>query len=341
MRRMNKAHLPRLGIRLHGGVAPLACVELAKTAEASGFTSLWFAENPFQRGVLPAVSACAMATRTIGVGIGVVNPYNRHPSLIAMEFGALDELSQGRALLGIGSGIGAMIERMGLSYDRPVSAVRDAIHIVRALLRGDTVTYRGRVFSVDDAALGFRPPRPDLPIYMAAMGDRSVRVCGEIADGLMVSNMTPAAFTERIVGIVGAAASRAGRRMPEVVQYVPCVARSDGAAAREVVKTAIAEMLTSFWPASGQWTSVKEAVVAESGIARDEFAAALDRLRRREPANAVLDERFVDGFAIAGTAEDCLRQAARYRRVGVTELVLTMAGPQASADIAYLGGSCP
>ena len=85
------ADLPKLSVRLHGGIDPRRCIDLAVVADANGFDSVWFAENPFNRGVLPAASACAAATRRLRIGIGVFNPYNRHPTLIAMEIGALEE----------------------------------------------------------------------------------------------------------------------------------------------------------------------------------------------------------------------------------------------------------
>ena len=88
-------NMTNVGLRLHGGLDPHRCVELAKAVEANNFASVWFAENPFERGVLPTAAACAVATRRIRIGIGVWNPFNRHPSLIAMEIGALDELAQG------------------------------------------------------------------------------------------------------------------------------------------------------------------------------------------------------------------------------------------------------
>src|SRR5207302_4696929 len=135
------------------------------------------------RGALPAASACAAATTTIGIGIGVFNPYNRHPTLMAMEIGALDELAQGRVRLGIGSGIAAATERMGLSPDRPLAAVRDAFTIVRALLRGEEVTYAGRLFSAQRAKLEFKPLRSDVPVLMAARGEQALALCGRIADG--------------------------------------------------------------------------------------------------------------------------------------------------------------
>jgi 5,10-methylenetetrahydromethanopterin reductase len=330
--------LPELGVRAHGDLDSRSCIAIAEAAEAHGFASLWFAENPFQRGLMPAASACAVTTRNLRIGLGIVNPYTRHPSLIAMEFAALDELAAGRARLGIGSGIGAQIARLGFAW-QPLAAMRDAIHIVRALLTGEETSYRGRVFSVDRARLRFRPASPQTPIYMAAMGDRSLALCGEVADGLIVSNLCPPGYTARAVGIVERAAAKAGRPSPRVVQYVPCVARSDRDAARGAATIAIGETLAALWPAGSEWPALRETIVAESGIPKAEFVAALDRLRRGDPPQQVLDDRFIDAFAIAGTAEECLAGAALYRRAGVTELVLTFAGSQPARDIAYLGGA--
>jgi 5,10-methylenetetrahydromethanopterin reductase len=332
------SELPELGVRAHGDLDPRSCIAIAEAAEAHGFVSLWFAENPFQRGLMPAASACAVTTRRLRIGLGIVNPYTRHPSLIAMEFAALDELAAGRARFGIGAGIGAQIARLGFEW-RPLTAMRDAIYIVRALLAGEEVSYRGRVFSVDRAKLRFRPASPRTPISMAAMGDRSLALCGEIADGLIVSNLCPPGYTERAVGIVERAAAAAGRPSPAIVQYVPCVARPDRKEARRAAVVAIGETLAALWPAGSEWPALRETIVAESGIPRAEFVAALDRLRRGDPPQRVLDDRFIDAFAIAGTAEECLARAALYRRAGVGELVLTFAGSQPAQDIAYLGGA--
>ena len=85
------SELPRIGVRLHQGLAPGQCVALAQAAEAAGFASVWFAENPFDRGVLPAVSASAALTDRVQIGIGIVSPYTHHPAQIAMEFGAASE----------------------------------------------------------------------------------------------------------------------------------------------------------------------------------------------------------------------------------------------------------
>ena len=336
--------LPRFGVRLSQALEPRRSLELAAAAEANGFASLWFAENPFHRGIVPVAGACAAMTERIGIGLGIVNFYQHHPTLIAAEFAALDELAGGRVRLGIGSGIGQRVLRLGYRW-RPLPSLEDAVAIIRPLLRGEVADHRGIVFSAEGVSLGFRPPRPDAPIYVASMGDRSLALCGRIADGLIVSNMCPPRYTERAVGIVQQSAADARRKPLDVVQYLPCVVRQDREEAWRLAKHAVGGMLATFWPTGGDdWPALRDTIVECSGIAKPEFIAVLARLRRGEPAGTVLDDRFIAAFAIAGTAEECLAQAAKYRRAGVAELVLTFGGPQPEADMAQfaavLGDRC-
>jgi 5,10-methylenetetrahydromethanopterin reductase len=287
--------------------------------------------------VLATAGACAAVTEQARIGVGVVNPYTRHPAQIAMDFAALDELSGGRAVLGIGSGIAPPIRRMGIVNDRPTAAVREAIEIVRGLLAGNSMTMSGRIFGLDDARLTFRSDRL-LPIYMAAGSDLALRACGEIADGFVISNMTPPCLTVRMIEIVAEAAAKAGRPRPRIVQYAPCAVSTDGSAARRAVKRTIGDTLTLLWPAGDEWPRRREAVVAESGIPRGEFAAALTRLRSGEEAGSVLGERFVAAFAIAGTPEECYEQAAVYRAAGVDELALSFGSAEEIALFGKSGG---
>src|SRR5262245_624691 len=301
---------------------------------------MWFAENAFSRGVLPAAAASAAATLSIGIGIGVFNPYNRHPTLIAMEIGALDELSEGRARLGIGSGIAASTERMGLRADRPIAAVRDAITIVRAMLKGEEVDYAGAVFSAHKVRLDYPARRPDMPLLMAARGEQALALCGKIADGLIISNMCPAEFTKAAVLAVRDAARQARRAMPaEVVQYIPCSVRLDRAEAYGLAKAAIGEMLSSFWSLGERVPAAKAALLRARALSESEFAAAVARLRAGERPAEALDDRFVEAFAIAGTAEEALDQARRYRAAGASELVLTFAGLRPERDMQYLANA--
>jgi 5,10-methylenetetrahydromethanopterin reductase len=310
---------PRLGIRLHGGLTPRRSVELAVAAEANGFASIWFAENPLERGALPALAACAVATTRIELGIGVWNPFLRHPAQIAMDASALDELSQGRLTLGIGSGLAAPIERLGIDDGRRLAALRDSIAIVRGLLGGERVTYRGEVFAVDDVRLAYRPARLDVSILMAARGPKALALSREIADGLMISNMCPPGFATWAAAIA---------RPTRLVQYVPCVVGADRRAAIAAIKPTLLGMLKTFWTLGQQVPAAKVSLVDHSGIPEADFTAAI-----ANPASD-LDERFVDTFAVAGTPEECRARISAYGTAGVTDLVLTFVGPDPTGDMA-------
>jgi 5,10-methylenetetrahydromethanopterin reductase len=336
--------LPKLSVRLHGGLSGAACVDQAKAAEAAGFASVWFAENLFARGILPAAAACAVATQRLGIGAGVFNPYNRHPTLIAMEIGALDELAGesmgGRVRLGIGSGVGSAVERMGMSYARPVTALGEAITIVRALLAGEEVSFAGEVFKVDGVKLDYAP-RSDIAIFMAGRGDRSLALCGERADGLLVSNMCTAPFVARSASLMREAAARAGRSGPlGVVRYMPCCVAQHRAEAIAAAKRAVGEMLPAYWRLGQRLEGAKQALTMESGITDAVFAAAAERLRTGEDAAAVLDGRFVEAFAIAGTPADCAAQVAACGKAGATELALTFSGQHHGTEMSDLTAAC-
>ena len=313
--------LPRLGVRLHGGLDPLRCVTLAAAAETNGFSSIWFAENPMERGVMAAMAACAVATHRVELGVGVWNPYLRHPAQIAMEIGALDELSGGRASLGLGSGLAAPIKRLGIDNSRPLGAMRDAFAIVRGLLAGNSVTYKGTVFSVEDAKLSYTPLRPDLPLLMAARGPRALALCGKVADGLMISNMCPPGFAAYAASIA---------RPKRLVQYAPCIVSRNGDKAVAAIKPLLVGMLKTFWTLGQRVPAAKVSLIDHSGIPERDFAAAV-----AGPADA-LDQRFVDAFSITGTPDDCRARISAYGAAGVTDLVLTFIGPDPIAEMELL-----
>jgi 5,10-methylenetetrahydromethanopterin reductase len=297
--------LPRLGMRLHGGLPPAACVALARAGEANGLASVWFAENPLERGALPALAACAAATQRIELGVGVWNPYLRHPAQIAMDIGALDELAGGRVALGIGSGLAAPIRHLGIDNRRPLGALTDCFTTVRALLAGETV---GGVTLSYTARAG-------IPLLMAARGEQALRLCGRLADGLIVSNMCPSGFARH-----AAIVSRARR----VVQYVPCSVGPDRARAVAAMKPVLAGLLRTFWGLAQRVPAARTSLVAYSGIPETDFTTG-------DP-----DARFLEAFTVTGDADDCRRRLAAYRDAGVTDLVLTFVGADPARDIAYL-----
>ena len=297
---------------------------------------MWFAENAFARGAMSALAASALATSTIRLGVGVFNPFNRHPTLIAMEMAALDELSDGRVVLGIGSGI--RLGQMGIAAPRRIAAVRDAIYIVSRLLRGETVEYEGPVFSARGVRLECPLRRAALPICMAAMGDQALDLCGRIADGLMISNLSPPAFTRRAVGIVARGAAAAGKPMPaEIVQYVTGAIDDDRHEARRRAKAVVGAILVAYCHEGRASAATQSAVRDYNGLAPEDFERIVQRLALGETAASVIDDALLDRYAVAGTVSDCLDRCDAYGDAGATELGFSFAGDQPLRDIARFG----
>src|SRR5262245_63510815 len=100
---------PSLGVAFLGEDGPARIVERARAAEAAGFGSLWFIEDYFQTGAFALAGAAAAATGRIAIGTAVVNPFTRHPALIAMETATLAGIAPGRVVLGLGTGVGRWV----------------------------------------------------------------------------------------------------------------------------------------------------------------------------------------------------------------------------------------
>jgi 5,10-methylenetetrahydromethanopterin reductase len=229
---------------------------------------------------------------------------------------------------------------MGLDPERPLAAVRDAISIVRTMLAGEEIDYTGQLFSARKVKLEYEALRPDMPLLMAARGDKALALCGELADGLMISNMCPPQFTRHAVEVMRRSAGAVGRGVPaEVVQYIPCVTRPDRGEALRIAKEAVARLLPDYWSLGQRVPSAKSALLRGRDLSEADIVAAVEGLRAGRSAAEMLDDRFLAAFALAGTAQDCLDQAQSYTEAGATELVLTFAGPQPEADMRYLGSA--
>jgi len=318
---------------------PRECVGLAQAADKAGLVGIWFAENAFARGILPVAAACALSTKNVRINAGVFNPYSRHPAMMAMEIGALDELSDGRASLTIGAGIVSATAKLGLNSEKPVPALRDAITIVRGLLRREEVDYEGPAYTAKKIRLDYRP-RPDIPVYLAGRGNLTAKLAAEAADGLVISNMCSVQFAGRLVELMRSFARAAGRSvLGHVVQYMPCVMRSDSFEALKVVKRGLGQLLPRYWTLGQTVGSAKDGLLAGTHMSEADIERASKRLRAGEDPTEVLDDSFALSFSLAGTPKECLTLAAKYKAAGVDELALTFSGPTAQEEIAAIGAA--
>src|SRR5215471_11857432 len=147
-----------LGVALMGRDLPARVRDWARAAERTGLGSAWIIEDYFHPGAYTLAAAAAAVTERLVIGLGVVNPYTRHPALIAMETAALSGVASGRVVLGLGTSNRRWIEdQMAIPFKTPLGGLRDAVVIVRGLLDGRRVTHTGERFAVHDVVLETRP----------------------------------------------------------------------------------------------------------------------------------------------------------------------------------------
>jgi 5,10-methylenetetrahydromethanopterin reductase len=288
---------------------------------------------------MPVATACALATERIRVGIGVVNPYSQHPSQLAMNYGTLAEIADGRAVLAIGASVDRWLEQMGLEQRRPRTRVAEAVAIIRELFTAGKSSFQGREFALDELVLGF-PVDVPAPLFVGAMGERTVRTCGAIADGWLVSLLLSAAYVRTAREWLAEGANEAGRDVSEVeiAQYVLFACSDDAPRARAQAK----ELVGLFM--AGDLDLFKDtppAVRALSGhlasTTEGEYAATVDALRSGVPATEAVSDALVDEVAVSGSPEQCAEQLRALADAGTTEAVMLPAGAGVEAA-ALLGG---
>ncbi|MDR7520811.1 MAG: LLM class flavin-dependent oxidoreductase, partial [Armatimonadota bacterium] len=244
-------------------------------------------------------------TRRLRLGPGVTNPYSRHPALTAVAVATLDEISEGRAVLGLGAG-GTNHAMLGIRRAHTAAAMREAIHVIRALLAGNEVTFAGRVVRVHRALLDFLPWRPAVPIYVGARGPRILEMAGEVADGVIVGNVATPEGWQYALGHVTAGAHRAGRRLEEIalVAWMYTSIAEDPADALDAIRPMVATSLVTSRP-----------ILHRLGIEMPEpFAAVMAsqgwNLSRQATARAAAEvpETVARAFGLAGTPADCAEQ---------------------------------
>ena len=160
---------PSLGVLLYSDYSLVELVELGRLSEELGYRFFWYTDVRFTRECYLGLAAVAAKTQRMLLGTGVTDPYSRHPAITAATIATLDELCGGRAVLGLGTG-GAGFREIGLERKLPVAAMRETVEMVRRLLRGEKVTSQGKVVSVADGRLNFKPVRDSIPVYFATHG---------------------------------------------------------------------------------------------------------------------------------------------------------------------------
>lgn len=322
----------RLGLHIgHWGARPLDAVPLVQEAERLGFDSVWTSEAWGSDAVTPLTWVAAHTTR-IGVGTAIMQIAARTPAATAMTAITLDHLTGGRFRLGLGISGPQVVEGWhGVPYARPLERTREYVDIVRAILRRDRpVEFRGEHYRLPaEGGTGrgkalkaiVHPLRPDLPVYLAAMGPRNVALAAEIADGWL-----PILFSPERVGVFresleeGFARGGRDRGAFDIAAMVPVEIGEDVDACRDRVRPFLA-LYVGGMGAPGR--NFYNALVSRYGYEAE--AKEIQELflsgKPREAAAAVPDV-LVEEVALVGSQERIRDRLAAWREAGVTMLLV-------------------
>ena len=303
----------RLGVRVLRGPDWRLSVEKVRIAEQLGYEMV-VAVDP---GIVPWLTILATHTERILLGSSIVNVYPRSPALLAQDFAALDEISGGRAVLGIGVSSPQLNEQYhGVRFERPLRRLREYVEIVNLLFSGRELVYDGEIFRMDDRFRLTRyasPPRDHIPIWIGAVSPPSIRQTGEVADGIIPVHWPREHFgTLRAELEEGAgAAGRAGFPFtiaPQTHVYVLDGRRDEELwwEARRPIWQYINRMGPFYWPMLARLGFEAEVEASRAAWAR----------RDRDGSLAAISERMVRSIQVIGPIESVREQLRERARLG-------------------------
>lgn len=297
--------------------------EIVREAEALGYTDLWSFETAGIDGFSPLVHA-ACHTEAMRLGTAIVSSFTRGPAILAMSAAAVEQAAPGRFVLGIGASTQAIVEQWnGIPFSRPVSHVRETVRRMRLALSGERMTL------ADGARGGFRleaAPGGHVPVYVAALRGGMLRLAGEVADGVVINFLPPAAVPQ-VLDALRQGAEAAGRdpeQLDVVCRHMVCTDGLDDET-RFAARFLLAVYVTSPpYEAFLRWIGMGDLI--------DPVLAAW-RAGDRAAALAAMGDDLITSLLVIGDADACRSRIAEYVSAGVrVPVVAPFSGRQDIGD---------
>ncbi len=292
----------------------------AQLADELGYDSFWVPEAwGYEIGAL--LTEMALGTKRIKLGTGILNVYSRSAGLIAMTAATIDEISEGRFILGIGPSGKNVIEGFhGRTFDKPLTQVRDVIRVVRTLLAGGKLSdAHAELTEYRPFKLEMRPARPDLPIYVAALRPKAIESIGELADG-WIPTFWPYDRLAEGRALIEAGAKKAGRDPAKITTapfttVLPLGLEAGGMMARRI---------TSFY--IGGMGDYYSELLSGFGFADDckRITELYKDKATRAQAAAAVPDRMIEALTIAGDPAHCIEELRRRRSFGIDLPILML-----------------
>lgn len=312
-----------MSIEFHVGILPnrpvADCLALGLAAEELGYAGVWVADShSVMRDAFALLAVLGVRTGRIALATGVTQTVTRHPAVLANSIATLNELSGGRAILGIGVGESA-VQNLGLRPEK-LEAFADKIRVIRSLLRGAEVEYEGKRIRMPWSNF-------EIPLVIACSGPKSLQLAGRIADGVLFQVGADPQFVRYALDNIRHGAESAGRSLADLKLYMrlACSVGDDRDCARAAVRGYAAVAAgTAFRTVPREYFSDELWEDLSRFKSRYDYAEhGSNEARHTE----LLTERIVDAIAVAGTPRDAIPRLRALAGMGLTGFVSPAAMP--------------
>ena len=301
--------------------------DFAVDAETAGFDGVVASHHYNNRDQFMALTAMAQATEELLLGPGIANPYETHPVTLASRVATLSELSDGRAIFGVGPGDQATLSNLGLDHDRPLRRVLETFKIAQDLWDGQRVDHDG-TFEAHDAGLNY--DAGDIPVYVGAQGPHMTRMAAKHADGALYNGAHPKDLEWASEQVQKGKADRPEERGDfDLAAYASVSIAEDAEVAREAARIPVAFIAAGSPPP----------VLDRHGIDRDRAEQVGDTISAGDfgEASEAVSEAMIDAFCLAGTPETVTRQTEDLLDHADSVIFASPLGPDVSSAIDLLG----
>ena len=297
-------------------------IDMIRTADELGFYACYSVDETWHKDPYVLFAAAAGKTERIRFGPNVTHVFLREPTLICQQIATLDELTGGRMELLVSTGNFGLLAQYGIdwAHQKPLSRLKEAIHVMRTFLAEGAITFEGDFFRYSGLYTFARPVQDPLPIKMGAMkGPRSFETAGELADGVHHALSYSREAYDYMAEHVRAGAERAGRDVAELDMgaWVVTVVSEDSEAARRAARILVAFYISS----------MPEEQLARHGIEAAELAPVVEALGAGDVPKAVelFRPEYAEKLSVAGTPEECVEKIkADIEPAGVNHMILAL-----------------
>jgi len=293
----------RLGFSLGSLLSVEEIFDCAKVLNRYSADSIWIPET-WGMDCSSILSSISNISKTHQLGSSIINIYSRSPALIAMSAVTIDTLSNGRFILGLGTSSRPIVENWhGVEFKNPLQRMREYVDIIRLIISGEKVSYKGEFFHLQNFGLLINPPRKEIPIYLAAINKKMVDLTWEIANGV-IFYLRPLPELKKTIKKM-----QAIKKIDVACQLITCVSEDSEKAITRAKQT------IAFYVSVGK---IYREFLSSNGF-QNETMAIFDEYKKSGLKNnySHVTDDMMNSLSMSGTPEDVRRKLLQFVDAGV------------------------